>query len=109
MQDERRLFERLSTKLPAVVRAQTDGSVFEAQIQDLAAKGLGITSRDRIPQEGRVNLRIEIPGQKNYLNLVGQIVWSRENFPDGWRAGIWLREQSTDLVSFSVLLDKANR
>jgi Tfp pilus assembly protein PilZ len=106
MKNERRYFERVPVKLPILMRAKSESKVFEAQMQDLGAKGLGITAKDRIPAEGEVNLRVEIPGKPEYLNLAGNVVWAREYFPNGWRAGIGLKEQSINLVTFSVLLDK---
>ena len=106
MDNDRRYFERVPVKLPLLLRAKEEGSVIEAQTQDLGAKGLGIISKDRIPDEGEVNLRVEVPGQADYLNLAGRIMWAREYFPDGWRAGVGLKEQSINLVTFSVLLDR---
>lgn len=106
MADERRYFERSALKLPMLVRRVSDNSVFEAESNDLGAKGLGITSKNRIPAEGEVKLQVEIPGESGYLSLAGNIVWSREYYPDGWRAGVGLKEQSINLVTFSVLRDR---
>ena len=109
MRNERRFFDRAPLKLPLLVRLEKDDSVIDAQTEDLGAKGLGISSKDTIPKVGKVKLKVEIPNRDESLNLDGNIVWSREYFPDGWRAGLALKEQSIDLVTFSVLLDKARR
>ena len=109
MRDERRFFDRAPLELSLLVRLEKDGSVIDAQISDLGAKGLGVVSKDMIPSEGEVKLKVGIPEREDFLNLAGNIVWSKEYFPDGWRAGLALKEQSIDLVTFSMLLDKARR
>lgn len=106
MTDDRRYFERSALKLPMLIRSVADNSVVDAQTNDLGAKGLGIYSKNRLPQRGEVKLQVEIPGESGYLSLAGNIVWSKEYYPDGWRAGIGLKEQSINLVAFSVLLDR---
>lgn len=108
MQAERRFFDRRPLRLPLIVSLKQDDTVVEAETRDLGAKGLGISSKDRIPSEGEINLRVEIPGKNDFLNLVGNLIWAREYFPDGWRAGVGLKEQSVNLVAFSVLQDMIN-
>ncbi len=102
---EKRYFDRTLMKLPLIVNLKKDNAVLEAEINDLGAKGLGIFSKGKIPSEGEVKLRVEVPEKKNYINMSGNVIWSKEYFPDGWRAGVALKEQSIDLVAFSVLQD----
>lgn len=105
MEQEKRYFDRRPLKLPLLISSDKAAAAIDAETRDLGAKGLGITSKDMIPSEGEIKLKVEVPGQRDFLSLLGNVVWSREYFPDGWRAGIALKEQSINLVTFSVLED----
>ncbi|MBU2541827.1 MAG: PilZ domain-containing protein [Candidatus Omnitrophica bacterium] len=109
MQEERRYFDRTGLKLPLFLSSKKVNTELEAEVRDLGAKGLGIFSKDRLPLEGDVDLKVKVPKKGDFLTLAGNVIWSREYFPEGWRAGIALREQSVNLVAFSVLQDMLNR
>jgi hypothetical protein len=109
MENERRYFDRILLNLPLRIKTDSPDLELSAESRDLAAKGIGLFSKNKIPQQGPIKIQIKIPGELPLIDLTGQIAWSREYFPDGWRAGVVLREQSVNLVTFAVLLEKCLR
>jgi type IV pilus assembly protein PilZ len=117
---ERRQFERVLVDLEVDYRA--DDTFLFAYITDISAMGIFVQTQSPEPIGTRLNLRFNVPGQRDPFELEGEVLWinpyrpgDRENLNPGM--GIRFldlepaeRERLTELVkTFAYLHDDAGK
>ena len=99
--DDYRIFERFSRKFSARYLG-LNGKEEIAQIFDVSAKGLGLSTSDELKSQAPLELWLDVPGSTDPLYTRGQVVWSRLAGAIGWQSGIEL--ERAELMGISRLL-----
>lgn len=99
--DDYRIFERFKKEFSARYIG-LDGKEFTAQTIDVSAKGLGLSTNQRLDSQAPLEIWLDVPGSTDPLYTRGQVVWSRTSGTKGWHSGIEL--ERADLMGISRLL-----
>ncbi|MFA5199673.1 MAG: PilZ domain-containing protein [Candidatus Omnitrophota bacterium] len=99
--DDYRIFERFKREFSARYIG-LDGKECTAQTIDVSAKGLGLSTNQRLDSQTPLEIWLDVPGSTDPLYTRGQVVWSRTSGTKGWHSGIEL--ERADLMGISRLL-----
>jgi len=99
--NDHRIFERFSKKFSARFIG-LDGQERQAQTFDVSAKGLGLSTTDRLESNTPLEIWLDVPNNMDPLYTRGQVVWTRLAGATGYRSGIEL--ERADLMVMSRLL-----
>ena len=100
--EDKRIFERLPAKLPVRfmgISANIDSNAFT---QDISAKGIGLLCNLELTPRTPLEMWIKIPDKGEPLYTRGEVVWSRPQGANQYRAGINL--ERADLMGLSRVL-----
>jgi len=100
--NDRRIFARFPAQLPLRYLDISSNQEGEAQTFDLSAKGIGLVTQQQLPEYTPLEIWLRMPVDGKPLYLKGQVVWSKDFEPQGYRVGVELEE--TQMMSFSQLL-----
>jgi len=100
--DDHRIFERFQRNLPARFIDIDSGREGSAQTLDASARGLGLTTNYELKPHAALEIWLDISGSKEPFYTRGEVVWSRPEGSQGYRAGIEL--EKADLMGISRLL-----
>lgn len=89
---ENRLFERFSARFPVKFRHTRSDYGFDVFLRDASARGIKISTRERIFLNDSVSIEVKIPDGSEPVKLNGRIVWMHSKSPSLWDAGVELHE-----------------
>lgn len=89
---ENRLFERFSARFPVKFRHTRSEYGFDVFLRDASARGIKISTRERIFLNDSVSIEVKIPDGSEPVKLNGRIVWMHSKTPSLWDAGVELHE-----------------
>lgn len=99
---DNRIFERFEKQFPARFIGMDSGKEGLAQTFDVSAKGLGLLTDQDLKSHTALEIWLDVPNSKDPLYTRGQVVWSRPEGRDSYRAGIEL--ERADFMGVSRLL-----
>lgn len=100
--DDRRVFQRFNIRFPVKLLDLNSGQEVIAETSDISAKGMGVWSKDEIPQNTPLEAWLKIPDRGEPLYTRGNVVWSRPEGSGECRLGIDL--ERADLMGLSRIL-----
>lgn len=103
--EDRRLFERFTSRLPAKFKDTRQEFGETLNIRDASAQGLRMISQERLYVNDRVALEVKLPDNKPPLNLKGEVVWVRNLDDAHWEIG--LKFHKVDFLYLSRLYNFA--
>lgn len=99
--NDHRIFERFQKEFSARFIG-LDGSERRAQTFDVSAKGLGLSTTDRLESNTPLEIWLDVPNSTDPLYTRGQVVWTRLAGTTGYHSGVEL--DRADLMGMSRLL-----
>jgi len=103
--EDRRIFERIPTKLSLRFLEQPTNREGLAQTQDISAKGVGLLAKDELFPHTPVEMWLQIPNKDTPVYLRGEVVWSRPAESENYRVGVNL--DRAELMGMSAVLRTA--
>ena len=100
--EDRRIFQRFSVNLPMSFLDLNSGIECQACAQDVSAKGLGLVVNQEMEAKTPLEMWLKIPDSGEPLYLRGEVVWSKMQGANEYRAGVSL--EKADLVGLSRVL-----
>ncbi len=89
---EHRLFERFTARFPVKFRYARSDYGSDVFLRDACARGVRISTRERIFLNDSVSLQVKVPDGSQPLTLNGRVVWIETKSPVLWDAGVELHE-----------------
>jgi len=100
--NDRRIFERFSTRFPARFLSRDSASEGQAQTLDISAKGMGLETAQELKLRSDVEIWLDLPDKGGPLYARGQVVWSRQQGLNNFHSGVEL--EKADLMGISRAL-----
>jgi len=100
--EDRRIFERFHAKMPVRFLESTGTQENTAQTFNISAKGLGLVTKDRIPESSPVEVWLQVPDKGEPVYSRGEVVWSRSTGINEYRSGVSL--EKADLMGVSRVM-----
>lgn len=101
MHEDKRIFQRIPANLPlkfSVVDSKKRGT---AQMLDISASGIGISTEDNLLRYTPLEMRLQMPDKAESFDIKGEVVWSKRIEPDRYDVGVSL--EKVDLVDMLEL------
>jgi hypothetical protein len=105
MEEDRRIFERLPASIPLRYLDVQSGSEGEARTTDVSAKGIGLVSAGALKPRDTLEMWLKVADRDEPLYTRGEVVWSKAQGAQEYRAGISL--ERADLLGLSRALRPA--
>jgi len=87
--DERRTFERFSTRFPAKFKDTRTEYGDQVYLRDASAEGVKLTSREQLFANDHVALEVKVPDAHEYpMNIRGEVIWVKNVEPGMWDVGL---------------------
>ncbi|MFA5092511.1 MAG: PilZ domain-containing protein [Candidatus Omnitrophota bacterium] len=99
--NDHRVFERFQKQFSARFIG-LDGRERQAQTFDVSAKGLGLSTADKLESNTPLEIWLDVPHSTDPLYTRGQVVWTKLAGAMGYRSGVEL--ERADLMGISRLL-----
>jgi hypothetical protein len=91
--DDRRVFERMQVSFPLKFLEATASEESAGETFDISANGIGLTSREKLAVNSRLELWLQIPEQAEPFYTRAEVVWAGRNNENGMcNAGIRLEK-----------------
>jgi len=87
---DRRIFDRIPTKLHLRYLNRSSNKSGFAQTRDISANGIGLITEEDLTPETSLEIWLEIPDKGEPLYTRGEVVWSEELQSNKYRAGVQL-------------------
>jgi hypothetical protein len=100
--EDRRIFERFSTRFPLRFLSAVGNKEGQALTQDISAKGIGFVTNEELIPHTDLELWLEVPDKGEPIYARGQVAWSRMVDPANFRAGVEL--EKADFMGISRVL-----
>ncbi len=100
--EDKRIFERISVKLPLRFLGGGSGSECAAETCDVSAKGIGLVTKQAPALRTGLELWLDIPDKGEPLYTRGEVVWSKPAAAGGHRLGVSL--EKADLMGMGRVL-----
>jgi hypothetical protein len=100
--EDKRIFERISVKLPLRFLGGGSGAECAAETCDVSAKGIGLVTKQAPALRTGLELWLDIPDKGEPLYARGEVVWSKPATAGGHRLGV--RLEKADLMGMSRVL-----
>jgi hypothetical protein len=100
--EDRRIFERFHVNVPIRFFDSANDQEGTAEVFDISAKGLGLITREKLPENTPLEIWIDVPDKGEPLYSRGEVVWSMATNISEFRAGVNL--QKADLMGLSRVL-----
>jgi hypothetical protein len=78
MEDDRRVFARMSAKFPLRYLDPSSGKEGKGETTDICANGVGFITKDRLSNKAPLEMWLEIPDRHAPLYTRGDVVWAEE-------------------------------
>ncbi|MDD4939508.1 MAG: PilZ domain-containing protein [Candidatus Omnitrophica bacterium] len=101
--DDRRVFERIGTKLPVRFLDPISGKEGTADTTDISANGLGMVTNESLRTMTPLEMWLGIPDKHEPLYTRGQVVWS-ESLPSSGEYRIGIRLEKAELMGLARVL-----
>lgn len=75
--NDRRVFARIRKTLPIRFLASGQDEECNAETVDISAHGIGIESQEKLSPQTRLEMWLELPGNRGPFYTRGEVVWSR--------------------------------
>ena len=87
--DERRYFERFTTRFPAKFKDARQDYGDQVYLRDASAEGVKLTSREQLFINDNVALEVKVAdGHEHPMNIRGEVVWAKNVEPGIWDVGL---------------------
>lgn len=103
--EDRRIFARLTAKIPLKYLDVESGREGEAQTLDVSAKGIGLVSAGELKPRTPLEMWLKVADRDEPFYTRGEVVWSKPVAEHEYRAGISL--ERADLLGLSRALRAA--
>jgi hypothetical protein len=100
--EDRRIFQRFPVNLPMSFLDLNSGMECQARAFDVSAKGLGLVADLEMNEKTPLEMWLKIPDKGEPLYLRGEVVWSKMQGSNEYKAGISL--ERADLIGLSRVL-----
>jgi len=97
--NDHRIFERFPVDIAARYLNPDTGKEGLAKIQDVSAKGLGLTSSEELRLHAALEIWLEMKNKKESLYTRGKVVWKKSEGINNYRLGVEL--ERADLMGIS--------
>ena len=101
--EDRRVFERINTKLPVRFLDPASGREGHADTTDISANGLGLVTNESLPAMVSLEMWLGIPDQHEPFYTRGEVVWS-EPMPATGEHRIGIRLEKAELMGLARVL-----
>ena len=101
--EDRRIFERIGTKLPVRFLDPSSGREGKADTMDISANGLGLVTNERLSVMTPLEMWLGIPDQHEPLYTRGQVVWA-EPLPGSDEHRVGVRLEKAELMGLARVL-----
>ena len=75
--EDRRIFTRISIKLPLKFLDPTNDKEGKAETVDISASGFGLVTNEKLPERTYLKMWLYIPDQHDPLCTKGEVMWSK--------------------------------
>ena len=99
---DKRVFARFPANFPARFLDPVSGEEVKAQVRDVSAKGIGLTSKVELTPYTSLELWLDIPDNSEPLYTRGSVTWKQLSDGKSFRAGIAL--EKADLMGLARAL-----
>lgn len=100
--EDRRIFERLPVKFSLRFLDLNSNREGQGQIRDISAKGVGFMTNLELVPRAPLEMWLEIPDKREPLYTRGEVIWSKLQDVNEYRAGVNL--EKADLMGLSRVL-----
>ncbi len=101
--EDRRVFERINTKLPVRFLDPSSGREGIADTIDICANGLGMVTKESLSTMTPLEMWLGIPDQHEPLYTRGEVIWSEPSPGTGeYRVGV--RLEKAELMGLARVL-----
>ena len=101
--EDRRIFERINTKMPLRFLNPINGREGTADTIDISANGLGLVTNENLSAMTPLEMWLDIPDYHGPLYTRGEIVWS-EPLPDTGQQRVGVRLEKAELMGLARVL-----
>lgn len=101
--EDRRVFERINTRLPVRFLDPSSGREGQADTTDISAHGLGMVTNESLPATTSLEMWLGIPDQHEPLYTRGEVVWS-ETLPGTGEHRVGVRLEKAELMGLARVL-----
>lgn len=111
--EDRRVFERINTKLPVKFLDPTNGREGRADTVDISANGLGfvtggfvnagLLANEKLSSMAPLEIWLDIPDHHEPLYTRGEVVWS-QTLPEAGQQRIGVRLEKAELMGLARVL-----
>lgn len=99
--NERRVFDRFTTRFPVKFQHSRKGFGSEVFLRDASAQGARLATRQRLFMNDSVSLEVQLPDGFSPLVLNGRVTWVQAQAANLWEMG--LEFYKIDLMKMSRL------
>ena len=101
--EDRRVFERINTRLPVRFLDPSSGREGNADTTDISANGLGLIINESLPVTTPLEMWLGIPDHHEPLYTRGEVVWS-DNLPATGEHRVGVRLEKAELMGLARVL-----
>jgi hypothetical protein len=101
--EDRRIFERINTKMPLRFLNPINGREGMADTVDISANGLGLVTNESLSAMTPLEMWLGIPDQHEPLYTRGQVIWS-EPSPSTGDHRVGVRLEKAELMGLARVL-----
>jgi hypothetical protein len=101
--DDRRVFERINTRLPVRFLDPSNGREGKADTFDISANGLGLVTNESLPAMTPLEIWLGIPDHHEPLYTRGEVIWS-EPLPGTGEHRVGVRLEKAELMGLARVL-----
>ncbi len=99
---DRRIFDRFNATFPVKFINLRENKESQASIEDVSAKGIGISANEQLHPRTALEMWLEIPDKGEPLYTRGEVVWSKMVDTNKYKVGVNL--EKADLMGLSRVL-----
>ena len=101
--EDRRIFERINTKMPLRFLNPTNGREGTADTVDISANGLGLVTNENLSATAPLEMWLGIPDQHEPLYTRGEVAWSK-TLPETGQQRVGVRLEKAELMGLARVL-----
>ncbi len=101
--EDRRVFERINTKMPVKFLDPSSGREGKADTIDISANGVGFVTNENLSALTSLEMWLGIPDYREPLYTRGRVVWS-EALPETGQQRVGVRLEKAELMGLARVL-----
>jgi hypothetical protein len=101
--EDRRIFERINTKMPLRFLNPTNGMEGMADTVDISANGLGLVTNESLSVMTPLEMWLDIPDYREPLYTRGEVTWSKP-LPETGQQRVGVRLEKAELMGLARVL-----